>query len=201
CQITNNELDCGPVTVPAGTQQGDPAFTVHITSTTDKSTGGACDETGGLVGNTGFVTTTNDGSGQASAEICVAAAAIHILKTADAAPVERGQDIGLTLRVSNDGIGDAHGVMLNDVLPTNPGLSWSIAGQGAGWNSTCKITTGVLSCGPATVPAGTTQANSTFTVHITSGTTGATGGDCPETGVVSNTGNVTTTNHGSDPSS
>src|SRR5262249_1703621 len=132
CQITNNELDCGPVTVPAGTQQGDPAFTVHITSTTDKSTGGACDETGGLVDNTGFVTTTNDGSDQSSAEICVAAPAIHIVKTADAAQVNVGQDIGFTLTVSNDGIGDAHGVMLNDVLPTNPGLSWSIAGQGAG---------------------------------------------------------------------
>jgi uncharacterized repeat protein (TIGR01451 family) len=38
-------------------------------------------------------------------------------------------------------------------------------------------------------------------VHITSATTGATGGDCPETGVVNNTGQVTTTNDGSDQSS
>jgi uncharacterized repeat protein (TIGR01451 family) len=38
-------------------------------------------------------------------------------------------------------------------------------------------------------------------VHITSATTGATGGDCPETGVVNNTGDVTTTNDGSDESS
>ena len=52
-----------------------------------------------------------------------------------------------------------------------------------------------------TVQAGTTQAASTFTVHITSPTTGATGGDCPETGVVDNTGSVTTTNAGSDDSS
>jgi len=52
-----------------------------------------------------------------------------------------------------------------------------------------------------TVPAGTTQAASTFTVHITSATTGATGGDCPATGVVNNTGNVTTTNDGTDASS
>jgi uncharacterized repeat protein (TIGR01451 family) len=52
-----------------------------------------------------------------------------------------------------------------------------------------------------TVPAGTTQAASTFTVHVTSATTGATGGDCPETGVVDNTGKVTTSNDGSDESS
>jgi uncharacterized repeat protein (TIGR01451 family) len=201
CQINNNELDCGPVTVPAGTEQGDPAFLVHITSTTDKSTGGACDETGGLVDNTGFVTTTNDGSDQSSAEICVAAPAIHIVKTADAAKVNVGQKIGFTLTVSNDGIGDAHGVMLKDVLPTNPGLSWSIDATGAGFGDSCSIATGVLSCGPVTVPAGTSQADSTFTVHITSGTTGATGGDCPETGVVNNTGSVTTTNDGSDQSS
>jgi uncharacterized repeat protein (TIGR01451 family) len=52
-----------------------------------------------------------------------------------------------------------------------------------------------------TVPAGTTQAASTFTVHITSPTTGATGGDCPTSGVVNNTGSVTTTNDGTDQSS
>jgi uncharacterized repeat protein (TIGR01451 family) len=92
-------------------------------------------------------------------------------------------------------------VTLSDTLPTNAGLDWSIDSQGAGWNSTCAITAGVLSCGPVTVPAGTTQAASTFTVHITSATTGATGGDCPSTGVVDNTGSVTTSNDGSDDSS
>src|SRR5205085_2352278 len=83
---------------------------------------------------------------------------------------------------------------------TNAGLSWSIASQGAGWNGSCAIAAGKLTCGPVTVPAGTTQAASTFTVHITSPTTGATGGDCPNTGVVDNTGSVTTTNDGSDQS-
>src|SRR5437764_12461468 len=107
------------------------------------------------------------------------------------------------MTVSNSGDGDAHGVKLNDTLPTNAGLSWTIASQGAGWNSSCAIAAGVLTCGGAngvTVPHNTTQAASTFTVHITSPTTGATGGDCPETGVVDNTGNVTTTNDGSDQS-
>ena len=89
----------------------------------------------------------------------------------------------------------------NDTLPSNSGLSWSIASQGAGWNGSCAIAAGKLTCGPVTVPHGTTQAASTFTVHITSPTTGATGGDCPNTGVVDNTGDVTTTNDGSDQSS
>jgi uncharacterized repeat protein (TIGR01451 family) len=201
CSISQaNVLTCGPETVPAGTDQQSSSFWVHIASHTDKTTGGDCKETG-LVDNTGSVTTTNDGQDSSKAEICVAGPAIHILKTADNPQVNAGDDIGFTMTVYNDGIGNAHGVILNDVLPINPGLSWSIDATGAGFASSCSIVAGVLSCGPVTVPAGTTQAASTFTVHITSGTTGATGGDCPETGVVDNTGSVTTTNDGSDESS
>jgi uncharacterized repeat protein (TIGR01451 family) len=201
CTISLGVLSCGPVTVPAGTTQAASTFTVHITSTTDKTTGGACDQTGGLVDNTGSVSTTNDGNDSSEATICVAAPAIHIAKTADAATVNVGDDIGFTMTVWNDGNGDAKDVTLTDILPTDPGLSWSIDKTGAGFGSTCSIAAGVLTCGPVTVPAGTTQAASTFTVHITSATTGATGGDCPRTGVVDNTANVTTTNDGSDQSS
>ena len=102
------------------------SITVRITSVTDESTGGGCDESGGLVDSTGHVSTTNDGSDDSSAEICVAAPAIHILKTADAALVSVGDSVGFTMTVYNNGIGDAHGVTLNDVLPTNAGLAWSI---------------------------------------------------------------------------
>ena len=201
CSISLDVLTCGPDTVPANTTQATSTFTVHITSVTDKTTAGDCDQSGGLVNNTGHVTTTNDGTGESAATVCVAAPAIHILKTADAPAVNVGQNIGFTMTVWNDGIGDAHGVLLDDVLPTNPGLSWSIDHTGAGFGSTCSITAGVLHCGPVTVPAGTTQAASTFTVHVTSATTGATGGDCPTTGVVNNTASVTTSNDGSDQSS
>jgi uncharacterized repeat protein (TIGR01451 family) len=115
--------------------------------------------------------------------------------------VNAGEPIGFTLTVYNDGSGDAHGVTLTDTLPTNPGLSWSIDKAGSGWGSSCAIASGVLSCGPVTVPAGTTQAASTFTVHIVSGTTAASGGDCPGSGTVDNTGSVTTSNDGSGSSS
>jgi uncharacterized repeat protein (TIGR01451 family) len=204
CAITPVVLTCGPVTVPAGTTLAGSTFKVHITSPTTTATGGVCPGGSGVVSNTGHVSTTNDGSGDSTASTCVAAPAIHIVKTADAAQVNVGSPIGFTLTVSNTGSGDAHGVKLNDTLPTNAGLSWSIASQGAGWGSSCSISAGVLSCGGAagvTVPAGTTQAASTFKVHITSPTTGATGGDCPSTGVVNNTGSVTTTNDSSDQSS
>jgi uncharacterized repeat protein (TIGR01451 family) len=143
-------------------------------------------------------------SGCADEPVVVHGAAIHILKTADAAEVKVGGQIGFTMTVWNSGDGDAHGVKLNDVLPTTPGLAWTIDKQGAGWGSSCSIAAGVLSCGGSSgvpVPAGTTQSASTFTVHITSTTTAATAGDCPASGVVDNTGSVTTTNDGSDQSS
>jgi uncharacterized repeat protein (TIGR01451 family) len=138
-------------------------------------------------------------SGCGEEPVAVKGAAIHILKTADKAQVNAGDPIGFTLTVWNDGDGAAHGVKLSDPLPVKPGLVWTIDAQGAGWNNTCVIASGTLTCGGAdgvTVPAGTTQTASTFTVHITSPTTGATGGDCPETGVVDNTGSVTTSNDG-----
>ena len=113
-----------------------------------------------------------------------------------------GDPIGFTLTVWNDGVGRREGVTLTRTrCRSRPGLSWSIAGQGAGWAGSCGIAGGILSCGPVTVPAGTSQAASSFTVHITSPTTAATGGVCPGgSGVVNNTGNVTTTNDGSDQS-
>jgi uncharacterized repeat protein (TIGR01451 family) len=202
CAIAAGTLNCGPVLVPFGTTQSGSTFTVHITSTTDATTGGVCPGGSGVVNNTASVATTNDGSDQSSASTCVAAPAIHIVKTADAAQVNAGDPIGFTLTVSNSGTGDAYGVSLSDPLPTNAGLAWQIAGQGAGWGGTCAIAAGTLSCGPMTVPAGTTQSGSTLTVHVTSTTTSATGGMCPGgDGVVNNTASVSATNDGSDQSS
>jgi uncharacterized repeat protein (TIGR01451 family) len=143
-------------------------------------------------------------SGCADEPVVVKGASIHIVKKADKAQVSVGDTIGFTMTVSNDGTGDAHGVKLSDTLPVKPGLAWTVDKTGAGWGNSCSIAAGVLSCGGAggvTVPAGTTQAASIFTVHISSVTTAAAGGDCPKTGVVDNTGTVTTSNAGSDESS
>ena len=151
--------------------------------------------------NTATASASNAPDVDASASIQCNSASIQIVKTADADKVNAGSPIGFTLTVFNTGTGAARGVKLTDTLPTNPGLSWTVAAQGSGWGeSTCSIDSGVLTCGPTTVPAGTTQATSTFTVHVTSPTTGATGGDCPGSGTVDNTGSVTS-NDGSDHSS
>jgi uncharacterized repeat protein (TIGR01451 family) len=207
CTIDNaGVLHCGGangVTVPAGTTLADSKFTVHIVSGTTKDTAGPCPGSG-VVDNTGHVTTSNDGSDQSEATVCVNPASIQIVKTADNASVNAGDSIGFTVTVFNAGAGDAYGVKLTDTLPTAAGLAWTIDAQGSGWGGSCAIAAGVLTCGGAngvTVPHDTTQAASTFTVHITSPTTGATGGDCPETGVVNNTGLVSTSNDGSGQSS
>ena len=206
CAITAGVLNCGGasgVTVPHGTTLAGSTFTVHIISGTTKDTGGPCPGTG-LVDNTGHVSTSNDGSGQSEDTVCVNPPGIQILKKADASPVNAGDQVGFTITVYNTGAGDAQGVKLNDTLPTNAGLSWSIdtvtSPPGAGWAGSCAITAGVLDCGGAngvTVPKNTSLAASTFTVHIVSSTTSATGGPCPGTGLVDNTGHVTTSNGGS----
>jgi uncharacterized repeat protein (TIGR01451 family) len=157
-----------------------------------------CNE-GGPPGTTTTVTTpTTTTTTTVPTTTTMPGATIGIVKTADAAQVDAGDAIGFTLTVFNTGETDALGVKLSDTLPTNAGLSWSIDAQGTGWSNTCAIDSGVLSCGGAdgvTVPAGTSQGASTFTVHITSPTTADTGGDCPHgSGVVNNTGDVTASN-------
>src|SRR6185436_16411481 len=116
------------------------------TSTTTQATGGSCPNTG-VVNNTGNVTTTNDGTDQSSASVCVAAPDIQIVKTADAAQVNAGEQIGFTVTVFNTGTGDAKNVKLIDPLPANAGLNWTIASQGTGWGGTCAINLGILTCG------------------------------------------------------
>jgi uncharacterized repeat protein (TIGR01451 family) len=186
---------------------GDPIYsnTVDVDGNGDYNSG---DFTPSAPGNYYWVASySGDTNNQSSAGACgdegetstIKAANIQVVKTADAATVSVGSKIGFTMTTFNSGDGNAHGVKLNDTLPTGPGLSWTIDKQGAGWAGSCAIASGVLTCGGSngvTVPGDTTQAASTYTVHIVSGTTGATGGDCPTSGVVNNTASVTTTNDG-----
>src|SRR5205823_340725 len=86
--------------------------------------------------------------------------------------------------VTNSGAGTAHGVAVDDLLPTNAGTSWTIdvVNSSTGWT----ISSGHLRFGPADLGA-----NSSTHVHITSGTTTAT---C---GIVNNSASFTSTNAGS----
>jgi len=97
---------------------------------------------------------------------------LSVTKTADAENALAGNPIGYTITVTNSGGEAATGVTLTDVLPTDADLSWSIDG-GTGAES-CSITTGTLSC-----DFGDVAASTSFTVHISSPTTGATVADSP----------------------
>ncbi|MEW6225853.1 MAG: hypothetical protein AB1627_14610, partial [Chloroflexota bacterium] len=118
-------------------------------------------------------------------------ATIDLTKTADAASVSAGSQIGFTLTIASNGPGTAFGVKVTDTLPANAGLSWSI--DAANTTGTWAISNGILSFGGAngvTMAAGTS-----FHVHLVSPTTAA---SC---GPVDNTGDATTTNDGTDSAS
>ena len=72
-----------------------------------------------------------------------------------------------------------------DTLPTDAGTSWSVDGGTAA--GTCGIAAGVLTCNLGDLPDGAVR-----TVHLTSGTSAATGADSP----VHNVAKVTTTADG-----
>src|SRR5262249_54991883 len=145
------------------------------------------------------VTTSNDGTDNSSAEICVAKPVIHIAKTADKAQVNAGDGIGFTMTVWNTGNGDASNTSLSDPLPTNPGLDCMIADQGYGWDRPSLFIQDLRDCGPVKMPLGTTQTKSSFTLYHTSTPDNSTGGPCDDSCCpVDTTELVTTSNDGSD---
>ena len=175
-----------PITMNAGA-----SLTVHIVAATSSTSCAAYD-------NTASVTTTNDGSDQASASTEVLCPSIHIVKTADAASVSAGSPIGFSVTVSNTGEGNAAGVTLSDALPGgNAGspVHWTIDGS-TGNPASFSITGAdgsqhlVLAGQPITLNAG-----ASLTVHVVAATTGE---SCA---TYDNSASVTTTNDSSDQAS
>jgi uncharacterized repeat protein (TIGR01451 family) len=113
---------------------------------------------------------------------------LTIVKTADAASVNAGSNIGFTITMTNGGAADATGVTISDPLPSGTGVDWSIASQNPA--GSCSISgsppTETLNCGPLTLASGGGQ----LTVHITSATTG------DSCGLYDNTATFTSTNAG-----
>jgi uncharacterized repeat protein (TIGR01451 family) len=174
CSITGTAptqtLSCGPATVASG-----GSITVHVTSHTTSASCGTYD-------NTASFTTTNDGTGNASASTTVDCPDVFVTKTADAPLVEGGDAIGFLITVGNNGPGTANGVTLTDTLPANGGLDWTIDlidGQAPGAQPPCSIAAGVLTCDFGSLAEGASH-----TVHVTSPTDGT---SC---GVVNNTATV-----------
>ena len=97
-------------------------YTIHITATTAFSECGVYD-------NTATLTATNaDNPNPASAEEVCKPANVTITKTADASPVNAGDQIGFTVEVKNTGTGTAKGVTLSDPLPggSGSGVTWAV---------------------------------------------------------------------------
>ena len=174
----------GVLSCDFGRMENGATYTVHLSSPTTKAT--LADSP---VANTASVTTTNDGSDEATDSVVVLAGSIDITKKADAASVSAGDDIGFTITVTSKGPGAAKGVVLTDVLPTDAGTSWTVDGGTGEAKCVDPIVGGVLSC-----DFGRMENGATYTVHLSSPTTKATLADSP----VANTASVTTTNDGSD---
>ena len=157
CAITGavgaQVLNCDLGTVAGGASVGP----IHVSATT---TPADC----GTVSNKATVSTTN-GTGHDSdvASVVVRCATLHLTKTADAASVSAGSQIGFTITATNTGAGTAHDVAISDPLPTGTGVSWTISPPSAA----CSITTNVLTCtiGDLSGP------NGSFSVHVVSPTT------------------------------
>lgn len=104
---------------------------------------------------------------------------LEILKTADAASVSAGSNIGFTVTVGNQGPGVANNVTLSDPLPAGDGVNWAIDPAYSGPGS-CSITGNppaeTLSCS-----FGNMEAGASASVHVQSATTAASCGEYPNT--------------------
>jgi uncharacterized repeat protein (TIGR01451 family) len=94
---------------------------------------------------------------------------LAISKTADAASVSAGSNIGFTITVTNTGEGVAENVTLSDPLPAGTGVNWDIVPAYAG-PGTCSITgnppTETLNCSFGNLASGASAS-----VHVQSATT------------------------------
>jgi uncharacterized repeat protein (TIGR01451 family) len=180
CSIGSGALTC---TIP--TLAGGASYSVRVA---------AAVASGGTVTNDGVTVTLDDltvaSAGPAS--IDVLAPGLNVAKTAivsvdegttwsAASSATAGDLIGYDLVVTNSGPGASKGVVATDTLPTDAGLSWSIASQ---TGDACSIS-GALTCAIGAMPSDTS-----YSVRITSPTTSATVADSP----VDNTIHVTSDN-------
>jgi uncharacterized repeat protein (TIGR01451 family) len=171
CSISSGTLTCNFGDLAAGASKH-----VHITSPTTTAT---C----GTVANTASASATNEASTALAnntsgpINISVQCPDIKVEKTADAATVNAGDQIGFTVTLSNIGTGNATGVTFTDALPA--GLTWTESPDSANFS----ISGNNLVFAPTTIAAGGSS-----TVHVVATTSSA---NC---GPVSNTASASATN-------
>ena len=134
-------LTCNVGDIPGNTAV---SGTVHIVSGT---TSASC----AVVNNTGHITTTNDGSAEASASVTVQCPDLEVVKTGNG-PLSAGDTATFTIVLTNHGPGAAANVTLSDQLPSG---TWTLGGANA---ASCSISaSNLLTCNFGTVASGATR--------------------------------------------
>jgi uncharacterized repeat protein (TIGR01451 family)/LPXTG-motif cell wall-anchored protein len=123
---------------------------------------------------------TNHPVVQAQATTTVQCPNLSVTKTADATPVNTGDQIGFTVTVSNAGPGTAVNAALNDPLPAGNGVNWSIDPANAACHIDGTAPTQTLVCA-----FGDLAADASASVHIISATTAASAGTYDNTATAS----------------
>ncbi len=153
CTISGTQyLTCSFPTLEAGA-----SATIKVTAITKDTT---CTD----ITNTAYAQATGVGQVSSRAVVivvsCTTGVNVKITKTAPRSGFTQGQyPVIFDMVVKNDSSQPATGVVLTDTLPTDTGLSWSIAAPVAG----CSIAAGVLTCNFGTLAAAETRS-----VQITS---------------------------------
>ncbi len=133
--------------------------------------------------------------------VVIADPLVKVTKTANpAGPVTAGNAIGFTVTVANIGTVTAHGVTLNDPLPTTPaGIgTWSISSGPTASGTvtplpTCGVSSNTLTCTTADLAVG-----ASYTLHVSAQTATTTNGTATNTATITSTdGNCVTGNNDS----
>jgi len=179
----------------------DPGDSYEVQVSSGTSAPNGCENA--TLSNTATADASNHDEIQASATIVVECPDLDIDKTADAATVSAGEDIGFTITVTNSdaaGVGTATNVTIDDPLPGSLalGIDWSVD---AVWlngvevgdpSAYCSITgdppAQTLECAFGDLEPGDSAA-----VHVMSGTSGE--GDCA-TANLQNEATADADNHG-----
>ena len=134
CAITgavgSEVLGCTKASLAAGA-----SFSVRVTGATDSAD---C----GTVSNTASVSTSNDGTDQATATVVVQCPNVTVVKTPDGGDINAGSTAIFTIVTTNLGPGLARSVTLTDNLP--PGVDWSE--DSASCSITGAVNSEILSC-------------------------------------------------------
>jgi len=145
CQISGADgsqvLSCTKASLAA-----DASYSVHVSAVTDKTD---C----GTINNSAHVSSSNDGTDDASASVVVQCPDIKVTKTPDGGSVDAGGTITWSIKVENIGAGTATSVTLADNLPA--GIHWTES------ENDCTITgpdgSQVLNCTVGTLASGASK--------------------------------------------